>query len=144
MADIKKLGNTYNNWEELEDKTNEIIDNGGGGGGGGFTPTQEQLDAMNSGATVAKINQIGTNTMAISNKANSNDVYTKAQADTLLADKVDKETNKSLVSNTDITQITTNKNDIIVLKSKKVITEVNSLPATGNPDTFYRVITNSS
>ena len=34
---------------------------GGGGGGGGFTPTQEQLDAMNSGATTEKIEQIETN-----------------------------------------------------------------------------------
>ncbi len=33
----------------------------GGGGGGGFTPTQEQLDAMNSGATTEKIEQIETN-----------------------------------------------------------------------------------
>lgn len=32
-----------------------------GGGGSGFTPTQEQLDAMNSGATTAKIEQIETN-----------------------------------------------------------------------------------
>ena len=28
---------------------------GGGGGGGGFTPTQAQLDAMNSGITEAKV-----------------------------------------------------------------------------------------
>lgn len=29
--------------------------NAGGGGGGGFTPTQEQLDAMNSGITAEKL-----------------------------------------------------------------------------------------
>lgn len=34
---------------------------GGGGGGGGFVPTEDQLAAMNSGATTEKINQIETN-----------------------------------------------------------------------------------
>ena len=29
----------------------------GGGGGGGFTPTQAQLDAMNSGITAAKLTE---------------------------------------------------------------------------------------
>lgn len=29
--------------------------NAGGGGGSGFTPTQEQLDAMNSGITAEKL-----------------------------------------------------------------------------------------
>lgn len=32
-----------------------------GGGGSSFEPTQTQLDAMNSGATTEKINQIATN-----------------------------------------------------------------------------------
>lgn len=32
-----------------------------GGGGGGFTPTQSQLDAMNSGITEELVTQIGTN-----------------------------------------------------------------------------------
>ena len=41
---------------------------GGGGGGGGFTPTQEQLDAMNSGATTEKIEQIETNKNNISSE----------------------------------------------------------------------------
>lgn len=35
--------------------------NSGGGGGGGFTPTQTQLDAMNSGITATDVEQIGTN-----------------------------------------------------------------------------------
>lgn len=35
--------------------------NSGGGGGGGFTPTQTQLDAMNSGITAEDVTQIGTN-----------------------------------------------------------------------------------
>lgn len=30
----------------------------GGGGGGGFTPTQEQLDAMNSGITEERVTQL--------------------------------------------------------------------------------------
>lgn len=33
----------------------------GGGGGGGFTPTQTQLDAMNSGIDSTKVEQIETN-----------------------------------------------------------------------------------
>ncbi len=33
----------------------------GGGGGGGFTPTQSQLDAMNSGIDSTKVAQIATN-----------------------------------------------------------------------------------
>ena len=37
------------------------IGGGGGGGGGGFTPTQTQLDAMNSGITSPDVEQIGTN-----------------------------------------------------------------------------------
>lgn len=40
---------------------------GGGGGGGGFTPTQEQLDAMNSGITSEDVEQISTNKNNISN-----------------------------------------------------------------------------
>lgn len=35
--------------------------NAGGGGGSGFTPTQTQLDAMNSGITSEDVEQIGTN-----------------------------------------------------------------------------------
>lgn len=38
-----------------------------GGGGGGFTPTQTQLDAMNSGIDSTKVAQIATNTTDISN-----------------------------------------------------------------------------
>lgn len=38
----------------------------GGGGGGGFTPTQEQLDAMNSGITSEGVSQIGMNKNNIS------------------------------------------------------------------------------
>ena len=38
----------------------------GGGGGGGFTPTEEQLTAMNSGIDSEKVAQIGTNESNIS------------------------------------------------------------------------------
>lgn len=41
---------------------------GSGGGGGGFTPTQEQLDAMNSGITEELVTQIGTNETNISSE----------------------------------------------------------------------------
>lgn len=40
---------------------NKIVENGGGGGGGGFTPTDAQLDAMNSGITSEDVEQISTN-----------------------------------------------------------------------------------
>ena len=40
---------------------------GSGGGGGGFTPTDAQLDAMNSGITAEDVEQISTNKNNISN-----------------------------------------------------------------------------
>jgi hypothetical protein len=47
----------------------KVIDKyGGGGGGGGFTPTQAQLDAMNSGINSTKVQQIETNETNISNQ----------------------------------------------------------------------------
>lgn len=42
--------------------------------GGDFSPTTEQLAAMNSGITAELVTQIGTNTTAIAGKANSSDV----------------------------------------------------------------------
>lgn len=45
---------------------NKIVENGGGGGGGGFTPTDAQLDAMNSGITSEDVEQISTNKNNIS------------------------------------------------------------------------------
>ena len=39
-----------------------------GGGGGGFTPTQAQLDAMNSGINSTKVAQITTNENNISSE----------------------------------------------------------------------------
>ncbi|MBR3141332.1 MAG: hypothetical protein IKF11_10820 [Methanobrevibacter sp.] len=50
--------------------------------------------------------------------------YTKTEVDDLLDNKVDKVTGKSLVLDTDIAQITTNKNDIANLDSEKVDKEV--------------------
>jgi hypothetical protein len=43
-----------------------IAEYGGGGGGGGFTPTDAQLDAMNSGITSEDVEQISTNKTNIS------------------------------------------------------------------------------
>ena len=45
---------------------NEIPNSGGGGGG--FTPTTEQLAAMNSGITAEDVTQIGTNENNISSE----------------------------------------------------------------------------
>lgn len=44
--------------EELLLQLKEAIEQGGGSG---FTPTQDQLDAMNSGIDVTKVEQIETN-----------------------------------------------------------------------------------
>lgn len=54
-------GKTY--MFNAENKTWHEVDlgGGGGGGGGGFTPTAEQLAAMNSGITSTKVEQIETN-----------------------------------------------------------------------------------
>lgn len=98
---VEKLKNPFNSFSEIVKKINEIIDNIGGGGGGGFTPTQQQLDAMNSGATVAKINQIATNQVNIQN------------VDT---NKVDKEVGKQLIPDAELAQITLNKTDLTFLK----------------------------
>ena len=39
----------------LDKIADAVSGGGGGGGGGGFTPTQAQLDAMNSGITAEKL-----------------------------------------------------------------------------------------
>jgi len=57
---------------------------------------------------------VGTTEISLEN------YYTKEEVDELLDLKVDKVTGKSLVLDTDITQITTNKNDIADLDSEKV------------------------
>lgn len=49
----------------IEKYLNKIVENGGGGGGG-FTPTDAQLDAMNSGITSEDVEQISTNKNNIS------------------------------------------------------------------------------
>lgn len=44
---------------------------GGAGGGGGFTPTDAQLDAMNSGIDSTKVAQIATNQGDIEGQQNT-------------------------------------------------------------------------
>lgn len=56
------------------------------GGGGGFTPTQMQLDAMNSGIDSTKVAQIATNADAIAN-AESKIYDILDELDTKLPDK---------------------------------------------------------
>ena len=51
---IDEVREARGEYDSLDERLNEIE-------GGGFTPTQEQLDAMNSTATQAKIAQIQTN-----------------------------------------------------------------------------------
>ena len=43
----------------------KVIAKYSGGGGGGFTPTQAQLDAMNSGITAEKLQTDETNILSI-------------------------------------------------------------------------------
>lgn len=51
-----------NKWYYFKtDSTWGEVPNTGGGGGGGFTPTEEQLAAMNSGITAEDVAQIGSN-----------------------------------------------------------------------------------
>ena len=98
---LEKFKNPFNSFSEIVKKINEIIDNIGGGGGGGFTPTQQQLDAMNSGATVNKINQIAINQSNVRN---------------VDANKVDKEVGKQLIPDAELAQITLNKTDLTFIK----------------------------
>ena len=55
-----------NKWYYLTADTTWVEVPNTGGGGSSFTPTEEQLAAMNSGATTAKIEQIETNKNNIS------------------------------------------------------------------------------
>ena len=55
----------------------------GGGGGGGFTPTEEQLAAMNSGIDSEKVAQIGTNETNISSiQGKTNHIVTDSSSKT--------------------------------------------------------------
>lgn len=56
---IDEVRTARGEYDSLDERLNEIE-------GGGFTPTQAQLDAMNSTATQAKIDQIQTNKNNIS------------------------------------------------------------------------------
>ena len=57
--------------EELLIELKAVIE--AGGGGGGFTPTDTQLDAMNSGIDSTKVEQIQTNKDAIDDQQNTTD-----------------------------------------------------------------------
>lgn len=61
----------------LDEIADALENGGGGGGGGGFTPTDAQLDAMNSGITSEDVEQISTNKNNISSfhKADNTNVY---------------------------------------------------------------------
>lgn len=50
-----------NKWYYLTADTTWVEVPNTGGGGSGFTPTEEQLAAMNSGITATDVQQIGTN-----------------------------------------------------------------------------------
>lgn len=53
----------------IEAYLDKIVENGGGGGGG-FTPTQAQLDAMNSGITAERLETDETNISSVQAKTN--------------------------------------------------------------------------
>lgn len=83
-------------------------------GGGGFTPTEEQLTAMNSGIDSEKVAQIATNAQNISGKQDTIDSSHKLSSD--LVDDTDPNVNK-FVTSVEKAQITTNAHDITVIKS---------------------------
>lgn len=56
-----------------------------GGGGGGFTPTETQLEAMNSGITSTDVAQIETNKNNISLKIGASDYATQSTGGTVRA-----------------------------------------------------------
>lgn len=97
---IEKLNNVHNSWNAIVKKINEIIENGGGGGGS-FEPTPVQMDAINSGATVQKINQITTNQSNINsldtNKQDklSDDIQTQDLGDSNVLSSLDLATKKN-------------------------------------------------
>ncbi len=76
MSEVEEARGEY---DSLSDRLDDID--------GGFTPTQEQLDALNSGIDSAKVEQIATNASDISD------------IETALGGKVDKETGKGLSTN---------------------------------------------
>lgn len=55
------------NYKQTHANIQGMLDNGGSGGGG-FTPTQAQLDAMNSGIDSTKVGQIATNASNITSE----------------------------------------------------------------------------
>ena len=58
------------------------------GGGSGFTPTQAQLDAMNSGIDSEKVAQIGTNENNISSEQGKTTAMSQGGADYIVVNNV--------------------------------------------------------
>ena len=75
---IKKLNNVYNDFDELTNKVNEIIDNGGGGGGGG--------DAV-WGDITGNIQAQNDLMQYFNTKADKTNTYNKTEVDNKLAGK---------------------------------------------------------
>lgn len=72
-----------NKWYYLTADTTWVEVPNTGGGGSGFTPTEEQLAAMNSGITATDVQQIGTNQNNIlSGNIATNNSYTNVAAST--------------------------------------------------------------
>lgn len=66
-----------NKWYYLTADTTWVEVPNTGGGGSGFTPTTEQLAAMNSGITSTDVEQIGTNKNNILSKIGASDYATQ-------------------------------------------------------------------
>ncbi len=142
---IKKIKNAYNNWEEHKDKINALIDGGGGGGGNAVWGNIE-------GNIWAQSDLVAV----LSNKANANDVYTKAQADTLLDNKQNTLTagdgivitsniiatniiNDTVASRTTVWSSQEVKDRFDAISGSARIVVVASMPATPEENTLYYV-----
>ena len=139
---IKKIRNAYNNWEEHKDKINALID--GGGGNAVWGNIEGNIWAQSDLVAV------------LSNKANANDVYTKAQADTLLNNKQNTLTagdgivitsniiatniiNDTIASRTTVWSSQEVKDRFDAISGSARIVVVASMPATPEENTLYYV-----
>lgn len=147
---IKKIKNAYNNWEEHKDKINALIDGGGGGGGGNAVWGNIEGNIYAQSDLVA----------VLSNKANANSVYTKAQTDTLLDNKQNTLTagdgivitsniistniiNDTLASRTTVWSSQEVKDRFDAISGSARIIVVATMPATPEENTLYYVGTSS-
>ena len=133
LADKSEVSgvNDGTNWTEITiNGTTKTIPSGGGGG---FTPTQAQLDAMNSGIDSTKVGQISTNADDIDA---INDTIADIQTD--LGDKVDKETGKGLSTN-DFTTADKTKLDGIDMSTKQDVLSTAQLNAVNSGITAAKV-----